>query len=185
MKNAVLLCDDDNSVCEVITELLVGKGLTVFGTTDIEVAEDLLLSQNPPAVFIIDLKYNRPLTRETFEAFRDKYNSEAGSFGNSGALSLIAKVQKEVSDTRIILISAVDPKESARKIGVFAYVAKPISDLQDNSLTCLVEACRLGPLRPEEMDISGKLREGALDLRSDLFQSYLERFKQMRGREKE
>lgn len=178
MKNSVLLLDDESDFSEYMTMVLVGEGLDAFGTDDFKDAAYQLFSEHPPEVFVIDLKCAPRLTETNYKDF------ETGTFGPSGALELIKQVQEKVKNTRIILISAIDPKEPAAKSGAFAYLRKPIADW-DNSLTYLIDACRLGPIRPEEVDRTGKLKVGPYDLRSEQFRSYLEQFRRSYGRERE
>ncbi|MCX6792317.1 MAG: hypothetical protein NT149_04750 [Candidatus Gottesmanbacteria bacterium] len=172
MRNSVLICDDQVEYLGSLVKPLFMKNVPVTGVRYIDDASDILFSPEPPAVFIADLRGKRQLTRESYEFFRQQLNADGETHGDTGVHGLIRDVQNRVPDVRIILISAINPDVSARKLGVFAYIWKGETGIFDN----LSRVCLLGPLHENEIDITGKLKDGPLDLGdSQAVNQYIER----------
>jgi len=179
MRKSVLICDDKKSWGESISDILTytHPDIPVICVRHIDEAQDVLFSDNPPAVFITDLRGTWTESKKTYESIRRRINEIGEKHGDKGIPGLIRDVQQTNPDTRIILISGISPIESARQLGIFGYADKRDIGLSyDNFTENFPRICTLGPLQKTEIDSIGKLREGPLNLCNKLaVRQYIER----------
>jgi len=172
MRNRVLVFDDDESVC-ASTVMLLSKYARVMGATNMDDAAAFMREKNPPGVLIVDIQLKGEQESTFIAEAQEHMRSASPSQGVEGGLAFVHAVQQLHPETRIVLLSGTDPKASARALGVFGYISK-----QGDAMSLLKDVCLLGPLLPEELDASGKYREAAMDLESNMFKGHVERFMQ-------
>jgi DNA-binding NtrC family response regulator len=162
----ILVYDDEPVACRMLVELLNNEGIAAVGVEKFFEAVETVFN-NPPAVFITDLAGDLWYPSMLYDGYRrENLRFESQSSGDTGTLKLIHDIQERIRETRIVLISGHDPSESATKSGVFAFCDKQIGETQINNL---IAVCKLGRLREDEIDRTGKLRYGPYDLaRSEL-----------------
>lgn len=182
IRKAVLIYEDEPIILKDMSKHLERSGLSVFPTRHLIDAAEVLFSSHPPAVFIADMAVDLWINESIYDEIRNKYHFESGTHGNTGVLALIHDTQEQVRDVRIILNSGINTVETARSLGIFGYMKKPFGNENYNNL---IEVCRLGTLRNDELNNLQRLKEGPLNLdSSDLIKPYIKRFWSNHGKER-
>lgn len=176
---SVLLYDDEAGVRDSTSLVFKLYHIPYVATGSLDEASGYFTHpKHMPDTLIADLSSEDENGNRLAASIREKYNLVSGSFGPSEGTELVQFAQMMNPKCRIFIFTGDRYDPTSTKIPVWGVIYKGHTENES-----LIDACKLGPLTQEEQIEIQIGRHAPINIDSEQFTYYVERFRYRKEQE--